>query len=55
MTEMLLSGINTSENIRLIQDCIYHDYYKVFSKGAGIMAINHQPLQVLVLLQYDDP
>ena len=55
MTEMLLSGINTSENIRLIQDCIYHDYYNVFSKGAGIMAINHQPLQVLVLLQYDDP
>ena len=36
-----LTDIDTCENIRLIQACIYHDYYKIFSKGQKIMAIYH--------------
>ena len=32
-----LTDIDTCENIRLIQACICHDYYKIFS-----MAIHHQ-------------
>ena len=39
-----LTGIDTCENIRLIQACIYHDYYKIFSKGEEIMAIHHNLL-----------
>ena len=30
-----LTGIDTCENIRLIQACIYHDYYQCFPKGKG--------------------
>ena len=36
-----LTDIDTFENIRLIQAYIYHDYYKSFCKGQGIMAIHH--------------
>ena len=36
-----LTDIDTCENIRLTQACIYHDYYKIFSKGQEIMAIHH--------------
>ena len=32
---------DTSENIRLIQVCIYHGYYKRFSKGQEITTIHH--------------
>ena len=39
-----LTDIDTRENIRLIQASIYHGYYKIFSKGQGIMAIHHNPL-----------
>ena len=50
-----LIDIDTSENIRLIQACMYHGYHKIFSKGQGIMAIHHNlPLQGLIVLQCDD-
>ena len=39
-----LTDINTFENIRLIQACMFHGYYKIFSKGEEIMAIHDQPL-----------
>ena len=39
-----LTDIDTCENIRLIQACIYHDYYKIFSKGQEIMAIHRNLL-----------
>ena len=40
-----LIDIDTRESIRLIQPCIYHGYYKMFSKGQEITAI-HQSLQL---------
>ena len=40
----ILMDTNTCENIRLIQACIYHDYYKIFSKGQEIMAIHRNLL-----------
>ena len=36
-----LTDINKCENIHLIQACIYHNYYKIYSKGPWIMAIHH--------------
>ena len=39
-----LTDTDTCENTRLIQACIYHDYYKIFSKGQEIMAIHHNLL-----------
>ena len=39
-----LTDIDTCENIRLIQACIYHGYYKIFSKGKWITAIHHSLL-----------
>ena len=36
-----LTKIDTCENIGLIQACIYHGYYKIFSEGQEIMAIHH--------------
>ena len=30
-----LTDIDTCKNIRLIQACIYHDYYKFSPKGKG--------------------
>ena len=36
-----LADIDTCENIRLIQVCIYHSYYKILAiKGWEIMSIN---------------
>ena len=32
-TQKNLADINTCDSIRLIQACIYHEYYKTFSKG----------------------
>ena len=43
-TRQNLTGIDTCENIRLIQACIYHDYYKIFPKGQETMAIYHNLL-----------
>ena len=43
-TEQNLTDIDTRENIRLIQACTYHDYYKISSKEYWIMAINHNLL-----------
>ena len=40
----MLTEINTCENIRLIQACIYYGYYEIFSKGQQIMAIHHNIL-----------
>ena len=39
-----LTDTDTSENIRLIQACIYHGYYKMFSKGQEITTIHHSLL-----------
>ena len=51
-----LNDIDICENIRLIQACIYHDYYKISSKGQWITVIHHSLLsQGLVLPQRDDP
>ena len=40
-TKQNLTNTDTCENNRLIQACIYHDYYKIFSKEQEIMAIHH--------------
>ena len=37
----ILMDTNTCENIRLIQACIYHDYYIIFSKEQELMTIHH--------------
>ena len=39
-----LTDIDTCENIRLIQFCICHGYYKLFSKGQWITATHHSLL-----------
>ena len=36
-----LTNIDTYENIRSIQACIYHGYYKIFSRRLGKEAIHH--------------
>ena len=51
-----LTNIDTCENIRLIQACIYHDHDNSLSKGNWIMVIHHSLLsQGLALSQCDDP
>ena len=40
-----VTDTDTRENICLIQPCINHGYYKMFSKGQEITAI-HQSLQL---------
>ena len=45
-----LTEIDTCENIRLIQACIYHGYYKMLSKGQWITAIHHSLMPYGLLL-----
>ena len=39
-----LTEIDTCENIGLIQVCIYHGYYKIFSEGWEIMTTHRSLL-----------
>ena len=39
-----LTDIDTCENIRLIQACVYHGYFKILSKEQWIAAIHHSLL-----------